>query len=242
MTPAPADKPGLANALPIRLVTVATALALALIASLGWYVWNSVQVLQQVQDRTFRLLELTGEIAYLNEAVQSSAWLRVSTRDTRWLDRYERMLARRNSALAEFRSLAPDVYDGSAATELRDAYQKLLEIESRAFWHASRDETALATGVLYGADYTREERRSLDATTQIAKELGAGAELALDFQRQRGRHVVIAVALAVSLLLFTWFISMKISAGLIAKRRYEESERVEQARLAAFVGEVREAL
>src|SRR3954449_6667971 len=111
MTPSGSDKLGGANALPIRLVMVATALALALIASLGWYVWNSDQVSRDVQDRTFRLLQLTGQIAYLNEAVQSSARLRVSTEDASWLTRYESMLARRNAALAEFRSLAPDVYE-----------------------------------------------------------------------------------------------------------------------------------
>src|SRR5438132_7100282 len=125
MTPAPADKPGLANALPIRLVTVATALALALIASLGWYVWNSVQVLQAVQGETFRLLELTGEIAYLNESVQSAARLHLSTKDPRWLARYEDSLGRRYAALDEFQKLAPNAYRGAAATELRSAYEQI---------------------------------------------------------------------------------------------------------------------
>src|SRR6185295_12684672 len=101
MTPSGADKLGAANALPIRLVMLATALALALIASMGWYVWTSVQTLHEVQVRSFRLLALTGDIAYLNEAVWTSARLRMSTGEARWLDRYNSMLARRNAALAE---------------------------------------------------------------------------------------------------------------------------------------------
>src|SRR5215813_9789895 len=112
MTLSGADKGTGASALPIRLVMLATALALALIASLGWYVWNSVQVLREVQVRTFRLLSLTGEIAYLNESVWISARLRVSTGEPRWMDRYQSTLARRNTALAEFQTLDPNLYGG----------------------------------------------------------------------------------------------------------------------------------
>src|SRR5438477_573541 len=73
MTSSAADKVNTASVLPIRLVILATFLALALIASMGWYVWNSVHVLHEVQVRTFRLLALTGEIADLNESVWASA-------------------------------------------------------------------------------------------------------------------------------------------------------------------------
>src|SRR5205809_5459587 len=110
-----ADKVNALNALPIRLVILATFLALALIASMGWYVWNSVQVLHEVQARTFRLLALTGEIAHLNESVWAAARLRISTHEARWLESYHTKLARRNAALAEFRRLAPDLYDSPFA-------------------------------------------------------------------------------------------------------------------------------
>src|SRR5882672_9573334 len=94
MNPTGDGKVRVASALPIRLVMLATALALALIASVGWYVWNSVQVLREVEVRTFRLLALTGEIGYLNESVWISARLRISTGEPRWMDRYQSTLAR----------------------------------------------------------------------------------------------------------------------------------------------------
>src|SRR6185436_16696191 len=133
MTTSGADKLGAANASPIRLVMLATALALALIASMGWYVWNSMQVLREVEVRTFRLLSLTGEIAYLNETVWSSARLRFSTGEPRWMDRYQSMLARRNAALAEFRTLDPSLYESPAVKELLSANQNLHDIETQAF-------------------------------------------------------------------------------------------------------------
>jgi signal transduction histidine kinase/ActR/RegA family two-component response regulator len=242
MTPYGADKVRVASALPIRLVMLATALALALIASMGWYVWNSVQVLHEVQVRTFRLLSLTGEIAYLNESVWVSARLRMSTGQPRWMDRYQTMLARRNRALGEFRTLDPELYDGPAVRELLSANEKLNVIETRAFALAAQGQPAAAAALLIGHDYEHEKQLGGDATTQIAQALSDGAESALDFQRRRGRLVVITVGVAVLLLLFTWVISIRISGRLISQRRQDEIERAEQARLSAFVADVRDAL
>src|SRR5437660_4878783 len=212
MTPAASNKVGVANALPIRLVMLATALALALIASMGWYVWNSVQVLREVQVRTFRLLSLTGEIAYLNESVWISARLRISTGEPRWMDRYQRTRARRNAALAEFQTLDPNLYLGPAVSELRSANQRLHEMETLAFTLAGRGQTGVAATLLIGPEYDRQKQLGADATSQISQALSASAESALDSQRRRGRTVVITVAVAVLLLLFTWLISLRISS------------------------------
>src|SRR5262249_52999753 len=145
----------------------------------------------------------------------------------------------RNAAFGEFRVLAPELYQSSAARDLRAAHDKLLLMETQAFALASRGESAAAANLLIGDDYDRQKQLSADATAQIARDLSASAESALDFQRQRGRLVVTTVGVAVLLLLFTWVNSLKISAGLVARRRRDEIERSEQARLAAFVGEVR---
>jgi signal transduction histidine kinase len=242
MIPKGPDKVGGANALPIRLVMIATLLALALIASMGWYVWNSVRVLRAVQARTFHLLALTGEISYLNESVWASARLRMATGEAGWLDSYHDMLARRKAPLAQFQALAPDLYNSPAASKLRSADEKLRDMETQAFALAAHGQSTAAAALLTGPAYDRQKQVSVDATTQIAADLAAGAESALDTQRRRGRTVVITVAVAVMLLFFTWVISLRISAGLIAGRRMEERERVEQSRLAAFVADVRDAL
>ena len=242
MTPSGADRVGGANALPIRLVMLATLLAVALIATMGWYVWNSVQVLREVQERTFRLLALTGEIAYLNESVWAAARLRMSTKDPAWLENYQRTLALQNAKLAQFQSLAPDLYDGSAAGTLRSADEKLRKMEKQAFALLARGDSAVASRLLTSPAYDLQKQLSVDATSKIAAELGGGAAGALDIQRRRGRTVVIAVTVAVLLLVFTWIISLRISAGLIARRQMEEVDRAEQARRFSFVADVREAL
>jgi Signal transduction histidine kinase len=242
MTPSGADRVGGANALPIRLVMLATLLAVALIATMGWYVWNSVQVLEQVQERTFRLLALNGEIAYLNESVWASARLRMSTGDPGWLETYQRTLAVQNTKLSQFQSLAPGLYDGPAAGMLRSADAKLRKMEKQAFALLARGDAPAAARLLTSPAYDLQKQLSVDATSKIAAELGVGAAGALDLQRRRGRTVVIAVAVAVLLLVFTWIISLRISAGLIARRQMEEIDRADQARRASFVADVRDSL
>ena len=228
--------------MPIRLVLFATALALALIASIGWYVWNSVQVLREVEARTFRLLELTGEMAYLDESLSSSARLRMSTGDPIWLDRYRNSLILRDRAIDQFREIGPEVAGSAPAKAMFEANRKLVAMEQQAFALADRGRSAAGAALLIGSDYHREKQVASDATTQITRDLNTRAESALEYQRWRGRWVVLSVALAVLLLMFTWVISLRIGAGMIAKRRREESERAEQARLSAFISDVREAL
>ena len=242
MTPSAAEKVNGVNALPIRLVILATFLALALIASMGWYVWNSVQVLHEVQVRTFRLLALTGEIADLNESVWASARLRIATNEARWLERYRTTLARRNAALEEFRRVAPDLYESPFAIEMRDANAKLVDMEAKAFQLAAQGQSAMAAVQELGDEYDRQKQISGEATSGIARYLSASADGALDFQRRRGGTVLITVAAALLLLLFTWVTSLRISARQNAERLREEAGRAENDRLAAFVDDVRETL
>src|SRR5207244_9479658 len=98
---------------------------------------------------------------------------------------------------AEFRTLAPEVHNSPAATALRSANEKLLKMEARAFALAEQGHSALGAALLIGDDYDRQKELSADATSEIARDLSVSAESALDFQRRRGRLVVITVAVAV---------------------------------------------
>src|SRR5260221_14581386 len=158
------------------------------------------------------------------------------------MDRYQSPLAGGNAALAEFKTLDPNLYEGPAVSELRNANQSLHEMEALAFAVPGRGQKGVAAPLLIGPEYERQKQLGAEATSQISQALSASAESALVFQRRRGRTVVITVAVAVLLLLFTWVISLRISAKLIAQRRQDETERAEQARMAAFVADAREAL
>src|SRR5260370_31686640 len=115
-------------------------------------------------------------------------------------------------------------------------------MEWQAFALLARGDSAAAALLLTSPAYDLQKQLSVDATSKIAAELGVGAAGALDFQRKRGSTVMIAVTVAVLLLVFTWIISLRISAGLIARRQMEEIDRAEQARRSSFVADVRESL
>ena len=156
----------------------------------------------------------------------------MSTGEAGWGDRYQDAVAQQGRGELHHNCghLAPLLYASPPALELRSADDKLLEMDAQAFALARKGDSAAAVILLNGAAYHREQQRSADAATQIAHEVDVAAESALEFQQRRGRWIVIAVAVAVSLLLFTWVISLRISAGLIARRRIEETNRADQAR------------
>ena len=59
-----------------------------------------------------------GSIADVIANAKTGLRLRLSTTDERWADRYRDMLDRRNEVLAQFQSLAPDLYDSPAGRDL----------------------------------------------------------------------------------------------------------------------------
>lgn len=232
-----------ANPLPIRLIMLATGLALALITALGWYVWNSVQVLKTVQQNTFSLLELTGDIRYLNEDLWISARLRTTSGEERWAAQYREQTTRRGEAFARFQELDPKLYSSPEAVALIKASNRMAAIEARALDSTTPGEYSPdAAALLTTAEYLQQQQIAAKATNGLVEKLRRRTDEALEDQRSSGKLVIVAAALAVFLLLFTWVVSLRISATLIARRRREEVERTEQGRRAAFVADVRGAL
>src|SRR5579863_448244 len=157
MTRVGADKVGAAKALPIRLVMFATVLALAIILGLGWYTWSAGRALHESQAGAFRLLDLTGKIAYWNESVSAAARLAMSTGEAGWSERYQSSVAQRDAAMAQLHDLAPELYAGQPAQELRSADEKLLEMDAQASALARKGNAAAAVILLNGAAYQHEK-------------------------------------------------------------------------------------
>ncbi|MGH9718734.1 MAG: histidine kinase dimerization/phospho-acceptor domain-containing protein, partial [Bryobacteraceae bacterium] len=230
------------NPLPIRLVMVATALALALTASLGWYVWNLVQTSRVNQSTTLYSIGIIVDVAHLNVDIDIAARLWVSSRDEQWRDRYQQYTTHRETALEELKRLAPELYAGDDGARLTSAGRGMAEIEARAFALAEQGAIGQASELLSGPEYAKQKESSSAAADALADAIRHQTDQYLDLQWRRGRLVIVAVGLAVFLLLFTWTVSIRISAGLIARRRKEEQERAELQRWAAFTADVKGAL
>jgi signal transduction histidine kinase/AmiR/NasT family two-component response regulator len=221
---------------------LATVLALALIATLGWYVWSSVEAIQRVQGREGRLVELTAAMRHRNESLSLAAQLAIRTADPRWIERYQEILASRDAVLWELEALSGGKHTDPLVLEVLSAGRELAREEARAVDLARQGKQAEALGVLAGERLRSQAESLSDASARALDALRTGSQQTLQRQISRGKPVMAAVIVAVSLLLFTWAVSLRISGALLARRRREEAERQEELRLAAFVGDVRIAL
>jgi len=232
----------LANPLPIKLVMVATALALALIAGLGWYVWTTITVMESAHALTEQGLATVGEIRSLHDAIAAYARLRLREGPQPWQDRYRALARRRDELLS---ALDARLASGPHAPRVRDLAEQaaaLRSLEVQAFAKAAAGQPAEGLALISGQGYETARSRAEQVLGSLASEIQSLAAREVREQRQAGNIVLGAVSIAVFLLLFTWVASLRISASLVARRLTEEQERAEQDRRAAFIAEVRETL
>ncbi len=229
------------NPLPIRLVMVATALALALIAGLGWYVWTSMQTVRSLRFRTFEAVAGASEIRGLNAAIVGACRLLVAgeaessggCEDLR--DRRRVLTA---SLASQFAAGSPRLLAGT----LDESVRRLESIEAEALNLARGGQKRTAGQRLVSPEYTRIWKQADEAATALATQVESAGDLEVRAQSRLGRFVIVAVSLAILLLVFTWVIGLRISGGLVARRQREEWEQAELHRRSAFVAAVREAL
>ena len=94
--------------IPSRLVikgfVVAFVFTILILCGLVWYTWRSNQHLKALETRHFRLLELSGEIIYLDEVLTMSAHMAVSTFEPEWEIRYRNFEPQLDSAINRYSS------------------------------------------------------------------------------------------------------------------------------------------
>ncbi|MFN0171014.1 MAG: ATP-binding protein [Bryobacteraceae bacterium] len=219
----------------------ATALAMALIAGLGWYVWTSVQTVRSLRFRTFEAVAGVGEIRGLNAAVMGACRLQAAGEPSAGAGCEE--LRDRRRVLAA--NLANQFSAGRArmlADTLDGAVRSLESVEAEALNLARSGQARTAGMRLIAPEYTRALKQADETATALAAQVESVGDVEVRAQYRLGRFVIVAVSLAILLLVFTWVIGLRISGGLVARRQREEWEQAELHRRNAFVAAVREAL
>ena len=231
-----------AQSLPIRLVMVATSLALALIASVGWYVSDSADLLDADRIQAMVLVEDGGRIASLNDGLCLAARQFSISREGKWLRRYQTLSDRRDELLRNMKRSTRGGEEEVAASDVVEATSHIKKTEDRALELAQNLRTNESEALLLSTEYLKAKEAAATAAARLGTLVRSHTEAMVESRRGSGRFMLAAVALAVSLLLFTWIVSLRVSAALVARRRREESEQAEQSRRDAFVTDVRGAL
>jgi len=135
---------------PIRLLTVAWLITLAVLAALGWSAWDSHHRLASVVQRAHQIQALQGRIVYLDEVLTMSARMAAESGDLSWEKRYREFEPQLDAAIKEALELLPD-FKGAKQTDA--ANERLVRLENLAFDFVRQKQAQQAAELLGGAEY-----------------------------------------------------------------------------------------
>jgi signal transduction histidine kinase len=155
------------KASPTPLVMGTAGLTLLLFAPLAWMAGKSYQSFNRIQQREFRLRQLSDQITYYDEVLTMSARLNAATGDRQWEDRYHAAEPRLDALIQESTQLARShgYQDGDSA-QTDAANQELVAMEQQSFKHVRDGDRPAAFRLLNGETYAQWKRQYTAGVTQ----------------------------------------------------------------------------
>ena len=211
---------------PIRLLSVAGALTVAVLAWLGWSICNSHGGADLADERNARTAFLRGRILHLDEALTMSARMAAATGDVRWEERYRTFEPQLDAAIKE--ALAIEERYGHDATPrgaLRDAAHGVsVEMEDEAFVlvHAGRLNEAKA--ILFSDEYEEQKRVRAQGMAGVDSHLQRISVAAAQSRKSRTVSHLAAVALVLLVTAGGWLAILRLlkkwQARLVESNRH----------------------
>lgn len=184
-------------------VAVASLLMLCLVAfSLEWSATRSHRLIDEVSRTHTPLVELGGEIRYLDEVLTTSAYLNATTGDPKWEERYLAYEPKLTTALQRAEKLAP-----AAAAELKsvaDANDALVAMEKNSFSQVRSGAKTEAWNLLNSDAYRTQKARYAAGLEAFITRLGEKQDSWIqNAERETGAMLIVGsiAAASVSLLL-----------------------------------------
>jgi methyl-accepting chemotaxis protein len=174
-------------------IIIASFIALIAIIAVS-YLTHTTAV--ELHNRAVAVAKVQGQIAYRDEALTMSARMAAATADVRWSERYDSNLDPMDKALKEAASLAPASAQLAFVKTTSNANDRLIELESEAILLAKSGDTAAASAVMNGTEYSAQKKILSDGSARFEEEINksiAAAQLQLDNQTE--------IAVAVRLLI-----------------------------------------
>src|SRR5262245_25026291 len=100
---------------------------------LGWQVYSTYRMAGRVIDRDSRMMALRGEIVRLDEMLTWLVRAAAQTGDQKYVERYDELLAPLDDAIAEAMKLSSPSVREAVGQETKQANDKLVDMEKRAF-------------------------------------------------------------------------------------------------------------
>ncbi|NIP27371.1 MAG: PAS domain S-box protein [Phycisphaerae bacterium] len=211
---------------PSRLVIKGFVLAflftIIILGSLAWYTWRSNRHLKALETKHFKLLELSGQIIYLDEVLTMSAQMAAHSGESKWEKRYRKSEPQLDKAIKEVIELSPEKFMREAISRTDAANIKLVAMENRAFDLIRQEKDKEAMDLLHSREYQKQKQIYSEGITEIANEIGNREKNRLTKEQQIAFTTIIFLIIAMPLVAFIWLAALLILRRYIAERKRTE--------------------
>jgi len=188
----------------VKVLIIPLALTVTLLGGIGWYLRDSSQAAKKARIQDNRIVELRGDLTYLDEVLTMSARMATATGDNRWEERYLSFEPKVDAAFNEAKQLLPTVFSGEAMSQLDASIPKLIEMEHRAFKLIRQGQRPAAAALLSSPEYEQQKQIYTQALEQITNGMKKYVESSLQAQDRQTSVAVTIVFLALVILLIAW--------------------------------------
>lgn len=215
----------------LLVVKLGLALTVILVAVLGWTIWSSQREVDMGIRTELRLMELTGQIAYWDEALTMSALLAVTTGESVWEQRYRESHSHFNKTLRQAAEIGPKDFT-IFWEEINKAGKRLLAMQSLALDLVGQGRQAEAASLLISVSYQREREEHANAVRGALALLKSHARAVPD-------KVASSLSWALAVNSFILIVLVLIWGGVLAaSRRYLAADKAVRHKLRQARGQL----
>ncbi|MHC4397905.1 MAG: PAS domain-containing protein, partial [Planctomycetota bacterium] len=195
---------------------------IVILGSLALYTWRSNRHLKALETTHFRLLELSGQIIYLDEVLTMSTDMAAHSGELEWEDRYRIYEPQLDKAIKEVIELSPEKFMIEAISRTDAANFKLVAMENRAFDLIRKGQQQAAVKLLHSPEYQEQKEVYSKGINKIANAIGSREKARLKKEQQIALITIVFLIIAMPLVGFIWLAALRILRRYIVERRRTE--------------------
>ena len=195
---------------PVKALTATVLFTVIVIGWLGWNTYATQQTTDVQNRRNIRIEELRGIIVHLDEVLTMSARMAATTGDLQWEIRYQQYEPELDAAINEAIALAPQSYQGQAASETDAANMQLVQMENRAFDLVRQGQLDKAWELLFSKVYIEQKRVYALGMENFSNQLKSIYESEIAQEKSRTLVLLSVNSAAILALAIGWFLVLRL--------------------------------
>ena len=232
---------------PIKIISSGLILTVFVLGAMIWSAFESYTEIARDGRSEPRLVDLAGQIVYLDEALTSSARLAASTDDPRWEQRYRQQHPKLDAALKEFHQLIEKSGRYPEMAHINSANDRLLADESSVFALIRAGKSKDAEELLLSPAYEEQKAIYSEGMTRLLHRLRHDYATSQRARQERTLFLLTAAVFSIGALSVVWLIIWRRlsrwrgaqKANFAALGRAEETLRIAHDELARGADEQR---